>query len=266
MAAAHPVRAPARTRRCCVLDEVAGLGADLAPAARTAARRAATAGVVRIPEGDAPLQRWYGSSLHGPGLLVLDGLLAREVHVADRVATELLGPGDLLRPWDLDEGDPVPSRVVWRTLAPCDLAVLDAFFADRIRRWPQIAAELMGAAVHRAEATALQRAIACHPRVDLRVVLVLWHLAGRWGTVHGDGSVHLGLPLTHRLLGELVGAERPSVSHAVRRLHDAGLLERDGDGWVLHGTVHDATEAGVRPIKPAVTADTPPVAAAVIAH
>ena len=38
----------------------------------------------------------------GPGLLVLDGVLAANVQVGDRIATELLGPGDLVQPWNYD--------------------------------------------------------------------------------------------------------------------------------------------------------------------
>src|SRR3954452_5312548 len=73
-----PEPPPARLRRCSVLDEVPGLGAELASGARAVARRVATAAVVILVPGEAPLQRWFGSSLHGPGLLVLGGLLARE--------------------------------------------------------------------------------------------------------------------------------------------------------------------------------------------
>ena len=64
----------------------------------------------------------------------------------------------------------------------------------------------------------------------MRVAMTLWHLAGRFGKVGTDGAVHLQLPLTHRLIGELVGAERSPVSHAIGRLTRAGLLERDGRG------------------------------------
>ena len=44
------------------------------------------------------------------------------------------------------------------------------------------------------------------------------------------------LPLTHRLIGQLVGAERPSVSHALGRLSSADLVTRKPNGLVLHGT------------------------------
>src|SRR5919197_3262725 len=34
------------------------------------------------------------------GFLVLDGLLARDERVAGRTALELVGPGELMRPWE----------------------------------------------------------------------------------------------------------------------------------------------------------------------
>ncbi len=241
---------PARARRCRVLEEVPSLGAELVAPARAAAARVATAAVVGLEPGPHPLQGWFASSVHGPGLLVMHGVLAREVHVAGRTATELLGPGDLLRPWELPRAAPVGGVVAWRALARTDLGLLDAFFADRIRPWPQLACELMSRAVQRAQAIAEQRAIAAHPRVDMRVSMLLWHLAGRWGTVEPGGDVRLALPLTHRLLGELVGAERPSVSHALGRLTRAGLVSRAVDGWRLHGSSAEHAAVATRPLSP----------------
>ena len=51
------------------------------------------------------------------------------------------------------------------------------------------------------------------------------------------GGIRLSLPLTHRLLGQLVGAERPSVSHALARLAEAELVTGRGDEWHLHGSL-----------------------------
>ena len=65
---------------------------------------------------------------------------------------------------------------------------------------------------------------------------MLWHLAARWGKVE-LGGIRLSLPLTHRLLGQLVGAERPSVSHALARLAEAELVTGRGDEWHLHGSL-----------------------------
>lgn len=238
-----------RLRRCYVLDEDPDLAEGLEPSMRAAARRLATAPVVRLPAGPQPLQAWYGFTLHGPGLLLLSGVIARELSVAGgRCATELLGPGDLLRPWDLDVDEMVPREIVWRILANVEVAMLDDSFADRIRQWPSIAEELLARAEHRAEALAIERAISAHPRVDMRVAMLLWHLAGRWGRISHDGAIRIELPLTHRLIGELVGAERPSVSHALGRLTKAGLVTHEGHEWTLLGTPADHIEAATRPL------------------
>ncbi|MEA2167238.1 MAG: family transcriptional regulator, cyclic receptor protein [Solirubrobacteraceae bacterium] len=239
-----------RLRRCYVLDEDPDLGGGLEPAVRAAARRLATAPVTRLPAGPQPLQAWYGFAVHGPGLLLISGVIARELRVADRCATELLGPGDLLRPWDLDLNELVPCEVLWRVLVDAEVALLDDGFAERIRQWPSIAEELLARAEHRAESLAIERAIASHPKVDMRVAMELWHLAGRWGRIRPDGSVQIELPLTHRLISELVGAERPTVSHALTRLTKAGLIEHNGPHWALFGSPGDHAAVAQRPLKP----------------
>jgi len=77
-------------------------------------------------------------------------------------------------------------------------------------------------------------AIIHHPRVDVRLHMLLWELADRWGTVHPDG-VHVPLHLTHETLGELVAARRPTVSKALRELAERGIATWDGDHWLLLG-------------------------------
>ena len=77
-------------------------------------------------------------------------------------------------------------------------------------------------------------AIALHPKLDERLQLLLWEIADRYGRVHADG-VHIDLPLTHELISQLAGARRPSVSSALSRLVGRGLVERHGQGWILHG-------------------------------
>jgi hypothetical protein len=51
--------------------------------------------------------------------------------------------------------------------------------------------------------------------------------------------VRLPLPLTHILLGRLVAAERPSVTHALKRLAVAGWIRGNEDGWHLRGTLQE---------------------------
>ncbi|HWF26264.1 MAG TPA: helix-turn-helix domain-containing protein, partial [Solirubrobacteraceae bacterium] len=70
----------------------------------------------------------------------------------------------------------------------------------------------------------------------------LWHLAARWGRVE-PGGIRVSLPLTHRMLGQLIGAERPSISHALGRLAHAGVVTGTAGDWHLHGTVADHLEA-----------------------
>src|SRR6202035_3626095 len=104
--------------------------------------------------------------------------------------------------------------------------------------WPQIAQALLRRAGQRIADVDALRAIACQPRLEVRLVLLLWHLAARWGRVDPAG-IRVALPLTHRLLGQLAGAERPSISHALARLAHAGLVTgRTGD-LHLHGTLED---------------------------
>lgn len=219
-----------RATPCYLLDEDRELGRLFEPAERMAVRQLATAPVALFPAGPASLQQMARDGL---GLLVLDGLLVREVEVAGRTAAELLGPGDLLRPWDQEGGTLVAESVTWRVLEPCRFALLDDRFALRTRGWPKIGDTLMRRLTRRAQSLAAQQAIAAHPRVEERVGLLLAHLADRWGVVEADGHVRLPMPITHRLLGELVGAERPSVSVAVGRLRKSGQLGETGDGDLL---------------------------------
>jgi CRP/FNR family transcriptional regulator, cyclic AMP receptor protein len=77
------------------------------------------------------------------GLLVLDGLLARRVTIGSRAGAELLGPGDVLRPWvKAGPSDSVLADVDWSVVATARIAVLDREFALRIAPWPEIIALL----------------------------------------------------------------------------------------------------------------------------
>ncbi len=170
------------------------------------------------------------------GLLVLGGLLARDQHVAGRTFTELRGAEDLLRPWDdAAEATSLDGRVTWTVLRPTRLAWLDGEFASAIAQWPEITSALLGRAVRRARLLSFRTALLELKHVDLRVLLLLWHLADRWGQVRADGIV-VALPLTHELVARMVGAHRTTVSLAVHSLKEEGRLgSTDPQGWVLLG-------------------------------
>jgi hypothetical protein len=66
-------------------------------------------------------------------------------------------------------------------------------------------------------------AIVHQARVDVRLHMLFWHLAARWGRVRADG-VALPLRLTHSVLAELVAARRPTVTSALTDLARRGLV------------------------------------------
>ena len=114
------------------------------------------------------------------------------------------------------------------------LAVLDARWAARMATWPSVGCELAGRGVMRSRRLVVTLAISQQPRLDVRLWMLLWDLAERYGTVHGDG-VHLDAPLTHESLAHLAAARRPSVSSALSRLTERGVLERRRSEWILRG-------------------------------
>jgi CRP/FNR family transcriptional regulator, cyclic AMP receptor protein len=168
------------------------------------------------------------------GLFVLDGLLIRRVEVGKRSACELFGPTDLIRPWDTDgEYDPLQISVSWLVLKRTRMAVLDTAFVLRIARWPTITSRLVSRVAQRARYLALSQAVTHLPRAYVRLLILFWLLADRWGRVSTEG-VYVTLPLTHEVLAMLIGAHRPTVTIALQRLTRAGFLIRErSDRWLL---------------------------------
>ena len=100
---------------------------------------------------------------------------------------------------------------------------------------PEVLSSLLGRAVQRAQWLALQFTIADLRRVDDRLLAAFWHFADRWGTAGPDGVV-VPLAVTHDVLAQLVSAQRPTVTAALQRLHDAGHVQRQADRtWLLLG-------------------------------
>lgn len=229
-----------------VLDADEGLAQELDLRGRITARQLATAKLVQFAVGEGELGPWFELARKGPGLLVLDGLVVFETCTGDRIAAELVGAGDLLQGSHLITDDLLERTCHWRVLWPTRMAVLDGDFADRVRPFPQLSRALLRRACSRAAELDVLRAISSQPRLEVRLVLLLWHLSARWGRVEPAG-VRLCLPLTHRLLGQLVAAERPSISHALKRLAHAGLITGHADDLRLHGSLGDQLESLVAP-------------------
>ena len=89
-------------------------------------------------------------------------------------------------------------------------------------------------------------AIVQQPRIDLRLQMLFWELADRWGTVRQDG-VHVPLPLTHSMLADLVAARRPTVTKALGELSERSAVVWTGADWWLPGEPPDDIN-GVAPV------------------
>ena len=205
-----------------------------ATARREAATRAVAPALLLRPgpwDGSVP---GHADPSHHLGLLVLDGLLIRNVRIGRQPRSELVGPGDLARPWE-HEGDTasMPFAADWRVLESARLAMLDARFLATVCRWPPVVSAIVGRAVRRSHDLALQLAISDVRHINDRLLLLFWYLADRWGRVSRDG-VAIPLRLTHEVIAQLVGAQRPTVSTALQSLAREGLLTRcPGRTWLL---------------------------------
>jgi CRP/FNR family transcriptional regulator, cyclic AMP receptor protein len=205
---------------------------EFAQASEAAIARVETIGTGLWDEPDDP-----ANYRDGYGLLVLEGVIARRVSLDRFECTELLGQGDLLRPWTFSGHavSSIPSRVTWTVLEPVRMAVLDRRFATATARWPEMTAALMDRIIQRSRYLAFQLAVGHLVRVDARLLVILWHYADRWGRMTKEGAV-LSMPLTHGVLAGVIGARRPSVTTALGRLEQEGLLDRRADGsWLLIG-------------------------------
>ena len=170
------------------------------------------------------------------GLLLISGVVSREVVVADTISTELLGPGDVLRPWALDGSPPMLQTTVALERAGGEPhGAAGPPRASALGRFPEVGAVIVDRLNDRAHRLATTQAISQVNRVDRRLLALFWHLAQRWGRVTSDGVV-IGLTLSHRMLGQLVGARRPTVSVALGELAAGTSWCRRPDGtWLLKG-------------------------------
>jgi CRP/FNR family cyclic AMP-dependent transcriptional regulator len=219
---------------CRILQEDPELAEAIAPSERELAVEACVAGTVRIARG-----RWspqgHAAIRDGIGLLVLEGLLLRRVGIDGRFGAELLGEGDLLRPWQGERTDSTLARKTgWRVLEPARVAVLDAQAARRMAAYPALTGRLVARALDRSRNLSINMAIVHQARVIVRLHMLLWHLAGRWGRVGSDGII-LPIHLTHSVLADLVAARRPTVTTSLSELAKLGLVRAEGSRWLLSG-------------------------------
>ncbi len=224
-------------RRIAILDWDPDLAEDLPEPQRLRARRHVVAQTLEYPAGTWEVGPDDFDGTASLGLLVLEGLLAREVTVGDYTCAELLGPGDLIQPWlRIGQEQSVATEIDWDVVEPVTIAVLDRHFCERAAHWPEIQAAIARRLMQRTHWLAFHLAVCGLRRVDDRLLSVLWHFADRWGTVTPDG-VRLDVRLTHELLAAVTGARRPSVTTALGRLAEEDRVRSlPRSRWLLLGS------------------------------
>ena len=188
---------------------------------------------------DADLASVISTQIPGAfDFLILDGVVLKETTLARRTALELLGPGDLLAP-PLTPLRQLESRALSRYLAhgQASLAAIEDHVRDAVRRWPGIADFLHDRLARQTHHASMHLAMLHLPRTEDRLVALFADLAERFGHMTADGIL-IDLPLTHDIIGGLVGSRRPTVSLALEQLASSGMIARlEDDRWRLDRSI-----------------------------
>jgi CRP/FNR family transcriptional regulator, cyclic AMP receptor protein len=233
----------ASTDRVRLLETKLELTRHLAPEERTELG-AVTLAVVDAPRGTLEVEAMLQQH-NAFAATALDGVLVHALQIGEQAGIQLLGPGDLL----VQSNSAPPSwleSVEFRAPAPLRIAVLGEEFLAVARRAPHMIPALYECLSDQMQRLHSQLVICQLPRVDERVLAILWLLAESWGHVT-PGGVRLPLALTHETLGALIGARRPTVTLALRKLSENGAIVRQDSGWLLLELPPDPTSSPKEP-------------------
>ena len=229
------VRAPAASARSshgptvALLDLIPGLDAGLSESERGWLSR------LRIPvltafAGPFDLEGRLRDA-QGFAIAIVDGMVLRPVRLREHSGLQLLGPGDIVgRPGG--SGSALIEQTDPQVAAAARYVVLDDRVAALARRYPRVVEGLQVSSNDQQQRVLAQVLICQLPRVEDRVLALMWLLAETWGRVTPSGTV-VPVRLTHEVIGRLVGARRSTVSLALKALDSRGVLLRDSDEWLI---------------------------------
>jgi hypothetical protein len=207
--------------------------------------------VVRIDEGQLEIDKLMAAH-NAFGATVVDGLVMNTLSVGEHAGIQLLGPGDLLVP----AGELFPAwleGIESRTAGSVRLGLLGVELLAAAVRWPRIIQGLYACVGDQLQRLTAQLVICQLPRVDDRVLAMLWLMSESWGQVTPSG-VRLPVALTHETLGALVGAARPTVTLALRKLTADGAIVHQDAGWLLLEPPPEPAAATTKVLPPALAA------------
>lgn len=183
-----------------------------------------------LPKGEVDVRALLEQHRAFAGL-VLEGMLLQSLRLGTHAGLRIIGPGDVL-PLTHEPRSMLVVESHCRTAVPTRIALLERETLVATRRWPEIAAGLHAHLAEQMERLATQLMICQLPRVDDRLIAMMWLLAESWGQVTPAGTL-LPIALTHAALGGLIGARRPTVTLALGNLTASGALQRQQRGWLL---------------------------------
>lgn len=163
--------------------------------------------------------------------VVLDGVVFHRLSVGGEPGLRIIGAGDVISPPE-GSGPSLLSSSRYVAQSSVRLALLGSDYLAATRRAPRITLGLVAVRTEQFERLFAQLAICQLPRVADRVLAMLWLLADSFGRVTPAGT-RLPLPLTHEVLGALVGARRPTVTIALGELSKGGAVVPEDGGWLL---------------------------------
>lgn len=219
----------------CLLDKDPDLGAGLDREQFQVARRLTGTTVLKQERGDWAQPEPMARDVLG--LLVLGGVAGARIEVEGRRGLELVGTGDILRPWvGLEPDDEWPLATRWSVFSRLEMAIIDTRLAPVMTRWPALLNAFVQRQTLRQRRLLFQLAVLSMNSVENRLLYELWHLADRWGRMTSEGAV-LDLPISHNDLADLVGARRPTVTTSLVALRDANAVVRGAarGRWILKG-------------------------------
>lgn len=165
------------------------------------------------------------------GAVVIDGMLLHYLQIGAQPGLRILGSGDLVALRDAPRSS-LFGVSSCRAIASTRIALLGRELLLAMRHVPRLAIGLHTEMAEQMQRLATQLVICQLPRVEDRVLAMLWLLAESWGRVTPSGTT-LPLALTHEVIGALVGARRPTVTLALGELANRGALVQQDRGWLL---------------------------------